>query len=275
MKFGLSSESSIDNYDIILRKSNYYLYYPFNNDGIIEISFVKNYSFYVYSYFSDKIGYSFSINSKQDEIEYYYLDKDNFNENDINISDLKSEKIKTVEKDGNITFSIKKKNDSNKIIIIKINIDNPNDFEIIRSLYIENNQKEEKEVKEEKDEESKINQKSNLTKTFIIIIFVLMIFIIVGFIFYKVYKKNQIKNLSVDNIGPLGKDGDLNEEINNITHEEKEREIRKNNDNIELANFSLKKGEIHQKNMKDNKPNIIKDDNDNDPSIPPINPSFK
>ncbi len=179
-----------------------------------------------------------------------------------------------MEKDGNITFSIKKKNDSNKIIIIKINIDNPNDFKIIRSLYIDNNQKEEKEVKdekevkEEKDEESKINQKSNLSTPFIIIIFVLMIFIIVGFIFYKVYKKNKNKNLSVDNIGPLGKDGDLNEEINNITHEEKEREIRKNNDNnnIEIANFS-KKGEIHKKNMED--------DNDNDPSIPPINPSFK
>lgn len=218
MNFGLSSESSIDNYDIILRKSNYYLYYPFNEDGIFEISFIKNYSFYVYSYFSDNIGYSFIINSKQDEIEYYYLDKDNFNENDINISDLKPEKIKTVEKDGNITFSIKKKNESNKIIIIKINIDKPNDFKIIRSFYIDNNEKKEE---SESESESEINGKSNLSIIIIVIvIFVLMIFIIVGFRFYKVYKKNQNKNLNVDNVGPLQYNNNLNEMINKNSQEE-------------------------------------------------------
>ena len=214
MNFGLSSESSIDNYDIILRKSNYYLYYPFNEDGILEISFIKNYLFYVYSHFSDKIGYSFIINSKQDEIEYYYLDKDYFNENDININDLKPEKVKTLEKDGNITFSIKKKNESNKIIIIKINIDKQNDFKLIRSFYIDNNEQKE-------ESESTTNGNSNLSIIIIVIvIFVLIIFILVGFRFYKVYKKNQNKNSNIDNIGPLQYGNNLNEMINNNTQEE-------------------------------------------------------
>jgi len=215
MNFGLSSESPIDNYDIILRKSNYYLFYPFNEDGILEISFIKNYSFYAYCYFSDKIGYSFVINSKQDEIEYYYLDKDNFNENDININELKPEKIKTVDKDGNVTFSIKKKNESNKIIIIKINVDKQNDFKLIRSFYIDNNDEKKEEA------ETKINESSNLSIIIIVIvIFVLLIFIIVGFRFYKVYKKNHNKNLNVDNVGPLQYGNNLNEMINNNSPEE-------------------------------------------------------
>lgn len=215
MNFGLSSESPIDNYDIILRKSNYYLYYPFNEDGILEISFIKNYSFYVYSYFSDENGYSFVINSKQDEIEYYYLDKDNFNENDININELKPEKIKTVDKDGNVTFSIKKKNESNKIIIIKINIDKQNDFKLIRTFYIDNNDEKKEEA------ETKINESSNLSIIItVIVIFVLLIFIIVGFRFYKVYKKNHNKNLNVDNVGPLQYGNNLNEMMNNNSQEE-------------------------------------------------------
>ena len=71
MTFGLSSISSMDNYDIILRQSDYYLYYPFFNNKV-EIPFIKTYSFYVYSYFSYNIGFSFIINTKQEEIEYYY-----------------------------------------------------------------------------------------------------------------------------------------------------------------------------------------------------------
>ena len=44
---------------------------------------------------------------------------------------------------------------------------------------------------------------------------------------------------------------------------------------ITLQNYQIfyKEGEIHKKNMEYNKPNIIKDDND--PSIPPINPGCK
>ena len=95
MKYGLSSKEFIDNYDIILRQSNYYLFYPFNNKNIIEIPFLKSYSFYIYTYLSlNESGYNFQTNIEQEYIEYYFLDKKEFNENDININNLKSKKNK-------------------------------------------------------------------------------------------------------------------------------------------------------------------------------------
>ena len=117
-----------------------------------------------------------------------------------------------MDKDGNVTFSIKKKNESNKIIIIKINIDKQNDFKLIRTFYIDNNDEKKEEA------ETKINESSIIIT--VIVIFVLLIFIIVGFRFYKVYKKNHNKNLNVDNVGPLQYGNNLNEMMNNNSQEE-------------------------------------------------------
>ena len=225
MSFGLSSESSIDNYEILLRKSNYYLYYPFNEDNIIEIPFIKKYSFYVYSPLSDKNGYTFIINTEQEEIEYYYLNTEVLNENTINIKQLEQNKIKTKKKnDGNNLFSLKKKDDSNKIIIMKINIDNPIYFKIIRSIN-DSDENEQNNLDE--------NQKSN---TFLIIIIILIIFILltsfVGVIIYKI-KKNKNKHLNINNLDIMYDEIDDNsvtpykEDINPINDENNSIELFK------------------------------------------------
>ena len=145
MNFGLSSEEPMDNFDILLRQSNYYLFYPFNESNIIEIPFIKPSSIYIYSNLSAVDGYIFISNSNQEEIEYYYLEEDKFIEEDINLLNLNVSKVKTQnQEDKNNTcffnlkdeiknFTIKK--EKHKAVIIKMNINNITDFIITRKEY--------------------------------------------------------------------------------------------------------------------------------------------
>ena len=198
MNFGLSSEEPMDNFDILLRQSNYYLFYPFNESNIIEIPFIKSSSIYIYSNLSAVDGYIFISNSNQEEIEYYYLEEDKFIEEDINLLNLNVSKVKTQKyedknntcffnlKDEIKNFTIKK--EKHKAVIIKMNINNITDFIITRKEY-------------------KINKEDNNFNVKILALIIIIIFLIalfIAFIVFKYWKKKnskKINNRDFDNIG--------------------------------------------------------------------------
>ena len=140
MKLGISSKEYIDNFDILLYQTNYYLFHTFNKNNKVEMPFIKPSSIYIFSNISNLYGYNYTINIEQKEIIYYIYknEKKTFNENDINLNNLNSKKVKTHKKeDGYNWFTIdnEKGNNDNKIIIMKININNYCDFIISRDIY--------------------------------------------------------------------------------------------------------------------------------------------
>ena len=230
MNFGLSSKEPMDNYDIFFRQSNYYLIYPFESKDIIEIKFIKFDSFYIFSTFPENNGYTFIFNSNQNEIEYYYLKKEEFNENEININDLDLNKVETkfYNKSNNTIFSnlseetrcfsIKNKK---KAVVFKININNNIDFKISREIYIDD----------------------SMSKVFLIIIIIsiIIIILIIGFIIFKIIKikkkdfllyfennKKMEENLIKKNDNETQKIPNNDNSINNI---ELNEYIKNNNNN--------------------------------------------
>ena len=244
MNFGLSSNEPMDNYDIILRQSNYKLIYPFNSNNEIEIPFIKNYSFYIFTNFSENSEYIFNTNSNQEEIEYFYLDKEEFNEKTINISNLKSIKLKTVKEKDNREFIIKKKDEKNKAVIFKINIDNGINFKINRDKYKSGE-------KSEGDENEKINENSgsgsnNALKLLLIIICLIIIVAIGIYICRRIFRerhKNQMNILINDIQKEDGMLHDLEEDNSSI--------ITKGNDN-KANNSSFIEKPSNQKMMGNN-----------------------
>ena len=229
MTFGLSSNELMDNYDIILRQSNYSLIYPFNQSNIIEIPFINSYTFYIFSNLLENDGYEFIINNKQEEIEYYYLETEEFNENNININSLESDTVKTIIKESinntNIfdldneikSFTIEKNSDKNKAVILKIKIDGLINFKIYRNKYIK--------------------EPNYILLIVIITIVSLLILIIIGFIIIKIirrHKKNKIdynmnSNLITNN----------NETSNNIETPYYDNIINKSTELNEYSNNGL------------------------------------
>ena len=244
MNFGLSSNEPMDNYDIILRQSNYKLIYPFNSNNEIEIPFIKNYSFYIFTNFSENSEYIFNTNSNQEEIEYFYLDKEEFNEKTINISNLKSIKLKTVKEKDNREFIIKKKDEKNKAVIFKINIDNGINFKINRDKY-------KSDEKSEGDENEKINENSgpgsiNALNILLIIICLIIIVAIGIYICRRIFRerhKNQMNILINDIQKEDGMLHDLEEDNSSI--------ITKGNDN-KANNSSFIEKPSNQKMMGNN-----------------------
>ena len=202
MNFGLSSNEAMDNYDIILRQSNYSLIYPFNSSNIIEIPFIRSYSFYIFSNFPEKVKqYTFTINSQQEEIEYFYLDKEEFNEKNINIGNLKANNIKANKENDKMKFTIKKDDEKNKAVIFKININNGINFIINR-------------------------EESESSNSFVTVLLVILAIIIIALIGYYIYKKiyreknNQKEYKNIIN-QPIKYDNmldDLEENNNNINN---------------------------------------------------------
>ena len=224
MNFGLSSDESMDNYDIIIRQSNYSLIHPFNETNIIEIPFIKSYTLYLYSDLSENDGYEFIFNNNQEEVEYYYLKTDEFNENKIDINSLESEIAKTKKKDNvnttdifNTTdeeiksFIIEKDSDKNKAVVMKIKINGLIDFKIFRDKYIK-----------------------EPNHTFIIIISAIIsifIIIIIGFLIIKLIKKCKNNNRDIEIINN-------NENLINNVNNEENKSTTNGNNSIELNQCS-------------------------------------
>ena len=185
MKFSLSSDEPMDNYDVLLRQSHYNLIYPFEKD-IINIPFIKPYVLYLFSNLT-KEGSEFIFNNDQDEIEYCYFENDEFNENSIDLHKFetdakkkaKAEKIEKTNKVDifNITtdkirsFAIEKDGDKNKAVVMKIKINGDLDFKIFRDRnYV---------------------KKSNTLLIIIISVSSLVVIAIIVFIIWKVYKRRK------------------------------------------------------------------------------------
>ena len=219
MNIGLSSEQPIDNFDILIRQSNYYLIYPFNESNIIEIPFIKSALIYIYSNLPSKDGYTFISNTNQEEIEYYYLEEDKFNEDDINLLNLIPFKVKAEkqeDKNNTCFFNLKDeiknftvKKDNYKAVIIKMNIDNLTNFIITR-----------KEHKIHHQTNENNNSNFNVKILVLIIIIIVLISLFVIFIIFRCWKKKKNKNLinmDVDNIGITENFIDNNNTKNELT----------------------------------------------------------
>ena len=179
---------------------------------------------------------------------------------------MNSKKVKTHKKeDGYNWFTIdnEKGNNDNKIIIMKININNYCDFIISRDIY-----------KYEKHGNNK--KKLIIIIIAIIIIACLIIFIIVYFV---IYKKNKNKNFDIKNIEDGGKLFE-NDDLSVVTPKEDIYDYNNDNDNdtndnnninnIELVNKKRKFNQFNDKNIEQ------KDFQDNNNiAAPPINQNYK
>ena len=140
MDFGLSSIDSMDNYDILIKQSNYYLFYPFNSSDLVEIPIIKSCTFYIFSNLSQSDGYTFISNFKQEEVEYFYLELKELDESKININNLKPKKINVTKttkryncfehKEEIKNFTVYK--NKHKAVVLKINIVNETNFIMTR-----------------------------------------------------------------------------------------------------------------------------------------------
>ena len=166
-------------------------------------------------------GYTFISNSNQEEIEYYYLEQDKFNEEDIKILNLKSYKVSTQkQEDKNNTCFVNSTNEiknftiikeNYKAVILKMNINNLTNFIITR-----------KEYKIYKESNENNSSKVMLIVIISIITIILVISIFIIYIILKKKKKNinnsdcitnEIKNnTSKNELTPV----DVKNDINNI-----------------------------------------------------------
>ena len=254
MEFGLAKDS-MNNYDILLRQSNFHLIYPFNYTDFIEIPLIQSSSFYIFSNLSEGEGYSFISNSMQKEVEYFYLEQNEFDEKSININNLHSN-ITNTEDQYNIYSEFKRsekirifyidKND-HKAVIFKIDMDieNYNDFRIIRHSFGDYNKKDDNDNNKNKNKNSHIS---------VIIISIIIIIVLIAVAVIKIRKIiiNRRNDINIENINnelivEFNQITPKNDNNSNVTPKISNNE-RVNNDNNIINN------EIGNSNIKYKKP---------------------